>query len=105
MTTTDTASTASIAERDLRLRRVRAAMGADGLDALLAFAPAWRRENVRYFTDAPVAGTATFALVPAVGEVAAFSTRAADLHGIRARGWVGDAQVLDAHSPAALTGR
>jgi Xaa-Pro dipeptidase len=105
MTTTDTASTASIAERDLRLRRMRAAMEADGLDALLAFAPAWRRENVRYFTDAPVAGTATFALVPAVGEVAAFSTRAADLHGIRARGWVGDAQVLDAHSPTALTAR
>lgn len=102
MTTTDTAS---ITERDLRLRRVRTAMAADGLDALLAFAPAWRRENVRYFTDAPVAGTATFALVPAVGEVAAFSTRAADLHGIQARGWVGDAQALDARAPAALTGQ
>jgi Xaa-Pro dipeptidase len=105
MTTTDIAGTASIAERDLRLRRVRAAMAADGLDALLAFAPAWRRENVRYFTDAPVAGTATFALVPAVGEVAAFSTRAADLHGIHACGWVGDAQALDARAPVALTGR
>lgn len=102
---TTTTETASIAERDLRLRRVRAAMAADGLDALLAFAPAWRRENVRYFTDAPVAGTATFALVPAVGEVVAFSTRAADLHGIQARGWVGDAQALDARVPTALTGR
>jgi Xaa-Pro dipeptidase len=105
MTKIDTVGTASIAERDLRLRRVRAAMAADGLDVLLAFAPAWRRENVRYFTDAPVAGTATFALVPAAGEVAAFTTRAADLHGIHARGWVGDAQVLDARVPAALTGR
>ena len=35
------------AERSLRLGRVRAAMRAAGLDALLAFAPAWRRENVR----------------------------------------------------------
>src|SRR6202167_5577911 len=110
MTTTDTASTASKAERDLRLSRVRAAMAADGLDDLLAFAPAWRRENVRYFTDAPAAGTATSALVPAAGspaagDVTAFSTRAADLHGIRARGWVGDTQALDAHAPVALTER
>ncbi|MGH3172143.1 MAG: M24 family metallopeptidase [Trebonia sp.] len=102
MTTTDPASTA---ERDLRLRRVRAAMAADGLDALLAFAPAWRRENVRYFTDAPVAGTATFALVPANGDVTAFSTRAADRHGITSRGWVSDIQVLDARAPVALTSR
>ena len=102
MTTTDTASAA---ERDLRLRRVRAAMAADGLDALLAFAPAWRRENVRYFTDAPVAGAATLALVLPGGDVTAFSTRAADLHGIRARGWADDTQALDAHAPAALTER
>jgi Xaa-Pro aminopeptidase len=111
MTTTDTASTAdaadaaSRAENALRLGRVRAAMKTEGLDALVAFGPAWRRENVRYFTDAPVAGAASFALVPAAGDVTAFSTRAADRHGIRARGWVSDAQVLDAHDPAALTDR
>ncbi|HSZ42674.1 MAG TPA: Xaa-Pro peptidase family protein [Trebonia sp.] len=102
MTTTNPAS---IAERDLRLRRVRAAMAADGLDALLAFAPAWRRENVRYFTDAPAGGTATFALITTTGDVTAFSTRAADLHGIKRRGWAGDVQELDARAPRALTGR
>lgn len=102
MTTTDIGATA---ERELRLSRVRAAMAAEGLDALLAFAPAWRRENVRYFTDAPVAGTATFALVPAAGDVIAFSTGATDLHAITSRGWVSEASSLDAHAPAALVGR
>jgi len=107
MMTTDKAE--DKAEQELRLRRVRAAMAEQGLDALLAFAPAWRRENVRYFTDAPAAGSATFALVPAAGPangpVTAFSTRAADLHGILRRGWAGEALALDAHAPAALTGR
>ncbi|HEY1818941.1 MAG TPA: Xaa-Pro peptidase family protein [Trebonia sp.] len=93
------------AERELRHRKVRDAMAAQGLDALLAFAPAWRRENVRYFTDAPVAGTAAFALVPASGPVSAYSTRRADLHAIAAHGWVTDGDVIDVHAPAALTAR
>lgn len=93
------------AERELRHRRVRDAMAAQGLDALLAFAPGWRRENVRYFTDAPVTGSATFALVPASGTVSAFSTRRADLHTIAGRGWVTDSSALDVHAPAALTAR
>lgn len=99
--------TADTAERELRHRRVRDAMRAQGLDALLAFAPAWRRENVRYFTDAPVTGSASFALVPASasGAVSAFSTRRADLHTIAARGWVTDSHALDIHAPAALAAR
>ena len=107
MTTTEPGTGTSTAERELRHPRVREAMAAQGLDALLAFAPAWRRENVRYFTDAPAAGAATFALVPgtAAGPVTAFSTRPADLHGILSGGWVGEALPLDAHAPGALTGR
>jgi Xaa-Pro aminopeptidase len=101
--------TADKAEQELRLRRVRTAMAEQGLDALLAFAPAWRRENVRYFTDAPAAGSAMFALVPAAGPangpVTAFSTRAADLHGILRQGWAAEALKLDAYAPAALTDR
>ena len=93
------------AERELRHRKVRDAMAAQGLDALLAFAPGWRRENVRYFTDAPVTGSATFALVPASGAVSAFSTRRADLHTIAGRGWVTDSRAVDVHAPAALTDR
>jgi Xaa-Pro dipeptidase len=91
------------AEVSLRHRRVRDAMAAQELDALLAFAPAWRRENVRYFTDAPLTGTASFVLFPADGEPAAFSTRRSDLHAIAERGWVPDVHLLNALEPAELT--
>ena len=97
--------TADETERSLRLGRVRAAMTAAGLDALLAFAPAWRRENVRYFTDARVAGTASFVLLTATESdgVRAFSTRPADLDAMTGRGWVTDAQPLSARSASSLT--
>jgi Xaa-Pro dipeptidase len=93
------------AENSLRLGRLRAAMDAAGLDALLAFAPLWRRENVRYLTDAPVAGSASFALLTADGRVCAFSTRRADLDAIASRGWVADVHHISVHSPAALADR
>jgi len=103
---------ADSAENSLRLGRVRAAMDAAGLDALLAFAPLWRRENVRYFTDAPVAGTASFTLLTAAvsdgaapGGVSAFSTRRSDLDAIARRGWTTDVHLISAHSPTALTTR
>jgi Xaa-Pro aminopeptidase len=96
---------ADAAERSLRLSRVRAAMAADGLDALLAFAPAWRRENVRYFTDTPLAGTASFVLLTPAGDGCAFSTRQADLDTITGRGWVTDAEPLSPHNPSALVER
>jgi Xaa-Pro aminopeptidase len=101
--TRETGDTGDTGELSLRHRRVRDAMAARGLDALLAFAPAWRRENVRYFTDAAVTGTASFVLFPAAGEPSAFSTRKADVHAIAHRGWVGDVHFLDALDPAALT--
>ncbi|GHJ34414.1 Xaa-Pro peptidase family protein [Streptomyces sp. TS71-3] len=98
---------ADAAERALRHQKVRDAMAEEGLDALIAFAPGWRRENVRYFTDARLTGTASFVLFPASGsasaEVCAFSTRRADLPALRAAGWVDHAAVLDAHDPSALT--
>src|SRR6202042_3313364 len=93
------------AERSLRLPPGRAATRAAGLDALLAFAPAWRRENVRYFTDTRVAGTASFVLLTATDaeDVRPFSTRRADLDAITSRGWVGDAHPLAARSVSSLT--
>jgi Xaa-Pro aminopeptidase len=96
------------AERSLRLSRVRAAMAAAGLDALLAFAPAWRRENVRYFTDVPIAGTASIALLTAAeadGGCSAFSTRRSDLDAIAGRGWVTDTHPLSVQAPSALIER
>ncbi|GHH87963.1 dipeptidase [Streptomyces sulfonofaciens] len=92
-------------ERALRHRKVRAAMAEDGIDVLLAFAPGWRRENVRYFTDARLTGTASFVVFPASGEVAALSTRRADLPALAGAGWVDDTGLLDVHRPAALTDR
>ncbi|HJP77695.1 MAG TPA: Xaa-Pro peptidase family protein [Pseudonocardiaceae bacterium] len=88
-----------------RQQRVRAEMATEGLDAILAFGPGWRRENVRYFTDTLLAGTAAFALFPATGDASAYSTRRADLPAIAARGWITDTHLLDVHDPAALTER
>jgi Xaa-Pro dipeptidase len=93
------------AERAHRYRRIRQAMAEDGLDALLAFGPGWRRENVRYLADALVAGSASFVLLPATGEPSAFTTRRQDVPVISGRGWVTDVHFLDPYDPAALLGR
>jgi Xaa-Pro aminopeptidase len=90
------------AELALRHRRVRAAMAEQDLDLLLAYGPAWRRENIRYFTDVTPAGIASLVLVPPDGEVIAFSSRQDDLAAFTARGWVGDARPLPVHAPTAL---
>lgn len=79
-------------ERALRQGKVRAAMAAQGLDAVLAYAPAWRRENLRYLTDTSVGGAASFALLPIEAEPTAYTTRVADLAPLRRTGWVSDAQ-------------
>jgi Xaa-Pro aminopeptidase len=99
---------ADAAEKSLRLRRARAGMARAGLDALLAFAPAWRRENLRYLTDAPLAGAASFVLLTAAdsdGGACAFSSRRADLDAIARRGWVTDTNPLSVHTPSALIDR
>ncbi|WP_030897417.1 M24 family metallopeptidase [Streptomyces sp. NRRL F-5126] len=92
-----------LAELLQRHARVRAAMAGDGLDLLIAFAPGWRRENVRYFTDAGLTGAASLVLFPAVGEVSAYSTRRSDLPELTRPGWVDHAALLDVRDPAALT--
>ncbi|MEU3979139.1 Xaa-Pro peptidase family protein [Streptomyces sp. NPDC026672] len=113
MTTVPTAGTTpsapappdDTAERALRHRKVRAAMAEEGLDALLAYGPGWRRENVRYFTDARLSGSSSFVLFPAEGGSAAFTTRRADLPELARSGWVEHSAVLDAFDPAPLVGR
>jgi Xaa-Pro aminopeptidase len=85
---------ADAAERALRHRKLRAAMADQGLDAILAYAPAWRRENVRYLTDTSVGGTATFALLPLDGPATAYSTRLSDLAPLVRTGWVDDARLI-----------
>ncbi|MEW2549781.1 Xaa-Pro peptidase family protein [Streptomyces sp. NPDC047002] len=93
------------AERTLRHTKVRAAMADEGLDALLAYGPGWRRENVRYFTDTRVAGSSSLVLFPAAGAVSAFTTRRADLPELARGGWVDEALELDVWDPAPLVER
>ena len=92
------------AERALRYEKVRAGMAGQGLDAVLAFAPIWRRENLRYLTDASVGGAATFALLTANGDPVAFTTRAEDAAAIRAAGGVGDVRRIRIDDTRELTG-
>ena len=93
------------AEQAHRYCRLRAAMDEQGLDVVIAFAPGWRRENVRYLSDAPVGGSLALVVLPADGEPSAFSTRASDLGAIRSRGWVTDVQLLDFPVCTTLTDR
>jgi Xaa-Pro aminopeptidase len=87
-------SEADDAERALRHQKLRAALAEKGLDALIAYAPAWRKENIRYLTDTSVGGAASFVLLPAEGDATAYSTRLADLVPLLRTGWVSDARLI-----------
>ncbi|WP_082995678.1 M24 family metallopeptidase [Mycobacterium alsense] len=89
-------------ELRLRHRRVRDAMFEQGLDVVLAYGPAWRRENIRYLTDVTPAGSATLAVLSADGDAVAYSTRMSDLTEFTRRGWVGEARRLDLTEPIEL---
>ena len=78
-----------------RLARVRDAMKRADLDGLLAFAPGWRRENVRYLTGALFRGAFAFAYLPADGPVTAFLGNPADAQAVRQAGWVDDVRTVD----------
>jgi Xaa-Pro dipeptidase len=93
------------AERDLRYRKVREAMADAGIDLLLAFAPGWRRENVRYLADAPVDASAAFVALPTSGAPSAFTTRRQDVPVIAEHGWVTDVHALDPAEPTVLVER
>jgi len=77
-----------------RRARVREAAAKAGLDGLLAFAPGWRRENVRYLTGSLFRGAFAFAWLPADGPPVAFFANRADEQAVRQVGWVDDVQVV-----------
>ncbi|HWD01801.1 MAG TPA: Xaa-Pro peptidase family protein [Amycolatopsis sp.] len=89
-------------ELRLRHRKIRDAMAEQNLDVVLAYGPAWRRENIRYFTDVTPGGSAALVVFPAEGDAVAFSTRPSDLPAFTARRWVGEARRLDPGNPAEL---
>lgn len=90
-------------ELAMRHQRVRAAMAEQDLDVVLAYGPAWRRENIRYFSDVTPAGSAALVLFPAESGPIAFSTRPSDLTEFARRGWVERTRRLDPTDPAELT--
>jgi Xaa-Pro aminopeptidase len=93
------------AERDLRHAKLRTRMEERGLELLIAYAPGWRRENVRYLTNAPMNGSAGLALLGTSGGAAVLTTRAADVAEIVTRGWVTDVDVMRLPSADALRNR
>jgi Xaa-Pro dipeptidase len=99
------AEAAPLTERDWRYARLRVAMADDGLEGLLAFAPGWRRENVRYLTGAPVRGSVALAYLPEDGDAIAFSSAAEDADAFRATGWVGETGLLRRSDVGALCAR
>ena len=86
-----------MSEEDVGARRarVRAAMKRSDLDGLLAFAPGWRRENVRYLTGALFRGAFAFAYLPADGPVTAFLGNPADARAVRQAGWADDVRTVN----------
>lgn len=78
-----------------RLARVRDAMRKADLDGILAFAPGWRRENVRYLTGALFRGAFAFAYLPVDGPVTAFLGNPADEQAVRQVGWVDDVRTAN----------
>lgn len=86
--------TASRAERDWRWGRVREALAGADLDGLLAYAPGWRREDLRYLADVQLRGSFAMLYLPREGEATAFALPV-DVDEVRAAGWVDDVRPLD----------
>jgi Xaa-Pro aminopeptidase len=78
------------AEMQWRSARIRNALAAAKLDALIVFSPAWRRENIRYLTDAALESNAAFAYLPPTGVPTAFVCSQTDAHAVRRAGFVED---------------
>lgn len=84
----------SQSERDWRWRRTRKAMADAGIDGLLAYAPGWRREDLRYLADAQLRGSFALLYLPLEGEPTAFSLPV-DRSALSRSGWVTDVRPLD----------
>jgi Xaa-Pro aminopeptidase len=82
------------AERDWRWGRVRSAMIDAGWEGVLAYAPGWRREDLRYLADAQLRGSFALLYLPAEGDATAF-TLPVDRDAVLAAGWVDDVRELD----------
>lgn len=82
------------AEMQWRSDRIRAALAAADMEALVVFAPAWRRENVRYLTDAALESSAAFAYLPSTGAATAFVCSEGDARAVQLAGFVEDVRSI-----------
>jgi len=78
------------AEMQWRSNRIRSALIGAGMEALIVFAPAWRRENVRYLTDASLESSVAVAYLPSSGAATAFVCSDADAYEVKRAGFVQD---------------
>jgi Xaa-Pro dipeptidase len=81
-------------ELDWRMNRIRHAMAKAEIEGLLAFAPGWRRENVRYLTGAALFSSFALAYLPAVGVPTGFVYSMQDQQAIKSYGWVTDVRLM-----------
>lgn len=81
-------------ERDWRWQRVRERMAESGIDSLLAYAPGWRREDLRYLADVQLRGSFAFLHLPLEGAATAFALPV-DRHVFAASGWVEQVRDLE----------
>ncbi|HWK54108.1 MAG TPA: Xaa-Pro peptidase family protein [Hyphomicrobiales bacterium] len=81
-------------ERDLRFGRVALEMAAAELDGLLVYSPAWRRENFRYLSGAPLRSSAGMVFLPAAGAATAFVISLEDEAAVRNAGFIEDVRQL-----------
>lgn len=77
-------------ERDWRFKRIRGAMQNEEMDGILAFTPAWRREDVSYLTAAALESSFALAYLPLTGEPAAFVGSLEDIIAVRDAGFIAD---------------
>lgn len=82
------------AEMQWRSGRIRNALRSADMDALIIFAPGWRRENVRYLTDASLESNAAFVYLPLSGVATAFVCSESDAHAVRKAGFIEDVRAI-----------
>jgi Xaa-Pro aminopeptidase len=101
----ESSSAQAAAERQWRSGRIRSALAPAGMDALVVYAPAWRRENVRYLTDAALDSSAAFVYLGLSGDATAFVCSNADACAVKLGGFVEDVRRIEFPDVAELADR
>lgn len=85
-------------EMEWRHERIRSGMSEQNLDGLVVYAPAWRRENIRYLTGASVTSSMAMAYMPFSGDTSAFVCTINDEYSVRSAGCVSDIHLVSLYN-------